>query len=953
MNQLRSRNVATGLALALSASFGLIAASGNAQTTAPKDVQVMDKFEVTGTRLTGAAAEGALSVSAYKIDAEISLQGYGSVAEMLRRKLPQFGGGIGTYNESYGNGGSGESTISLRNLPLSRALFLVNGRRTNMDMNLIPDQAIERVEILNDGASAIYGTDAVAGVVNVILKKNYQGAEFFARYGNTTENDISERRFGMTAGGKVGKTSVTVSAEFGARNTMFSIDRAVSIPSGDSVSGTSNPGLFTPIITAAERSAATASGNALVALRWTVNPANSTGLTAANQVPAAFNPNVVLSLPVSKYPTVSSQNAARDAEEARLNGLLPANSPVRYGNNPVLLPGLNGGFPYGYYTYAVRPREHSGFVASTVTEISKELTFFADLSFSRNYSENALAPSPLSGRQVTPTNYWYKLIFPAAANAGRSYTFGYRPVELGPRLTQNRFEDARIVAGFKGKIDSNWEYEVAYTHDQWKLNSLQTSGVYAAKYAAALADSTNAAFNPFGYTKLYGTSSPVNPDSLIKSFYGEAATVEKQKLHIFDANVKGNIFDLPAGKVAIVVGAEHRKFTDDYIPDEALINGDIFPFNIDSKTYYSRKVTSGYVETEIPVVKSFTIPLAARYEEFSDVGGTGIKPRVAFRWEPIAKELTIRGSWAKGFVAPSLGDLDANAPAQDFTELYNPVTKIRTQPEEGVMENGNPNLKPAKSDSYLIGFVHSPKSMKGLSYGANYYRIDETNIPFQSAQYIVNQWFAAGPTNANNPYGENAKPSAQNPLGSQVELTANGDLYQVRNIGPINTGERSTDGVDLFAMYQFDTQIGTFKWDASWTRVLSFEMEDFPGAGKISYLNKYWGSGSAMGDYGFPKWKGNTAITWNKDRWMGSVSYNYVDGYLEDENDNNKVEAYQTFDVRLSYRLPKWDVQVNVGCNNVLDEQPPYLATSFENQHDRAITDIRGRVWFIELSKKF
>ncbi len=964
--------------LSLFATAGLLAVSGYGQTTATTTTTTttkddgtvkLEKYEVTGTRLSGATTEGALSISTYKMD-DINLDGFGGVAEMLRKKMPQFGGGIGTVNEGFGNGGSGEATVSLRDLPLSRTLFLVNGRRTNMDVNLIPKAAVERVEILNDGASAVYGTDAVAGVVNFILKKDYEGAEVSARYSNTFKTDISERQFSLVAGGKVKNTNWTAAFETSKANNQYSIDRAVSVPAGTNVSGTSNPGLFTPVATAADRAAANAlikgdpgyvsatapsSVNVLVPLRWYVVPkAGGTGLTAASQIPAAFIPADFLTLPATTSST--ARLTLRNAEETRLNGILGSSSPVAYGGtnagNAVLMPGLSPGFPFGYYTFAVRPYNRIGVTLTTDTKLTDKLNFFADVVVSRNQSVNQLAPSPLSGRTVTSTNYWEKTVLPATAAAGRDFTFGYRPVELGPRDTFNEFREAQFTAGFKGEITKGWNYEVAVMDDLWSFTSVQSGGVLRSVYDASLADPTSNAFNPYGYTPIFATASPVNPASLINSFSGSGVDLEHQQLTQIDGNVSGELMDLPAGKLRFVVGAEKRKVTDVYQPDSALQNGTIFPFNIESAYSHARTVSSVYAETEIPVLAELSIPIAARYEKFSDVGGSGVKPRVAFRWEPLAKELTIRGSWARGFVAPSLSQLDANAPTQNFLELLNPLTGIRAQPTNGDIENGNPLLKPEKSDSYLIGGVYSPKAVKGLSLGINYYRIKETNIPFTSAQYIVNQWFAAGPTNASNPFGATAKPSAANPLGAQVILNSDASLNQVTNVGPINSGTRLTDGFDLFGSYNYETEMGNFTLDASWTNVRKFTMANFPGDPSIDYLGKYWGSGSAMGNFGFPKWKGSTNLSWKKSAYSAGVAYNYVSGYDETEVENH-VGAYATVDVRAGYRIPKVDVLVSLGVNNLMDRQPPRVISSFENQYDRAIADIRGRLWFVELSKKF
>ncbi|WP_438481036.1 TonB-dependent receptor plug domain-containing protein [Oleiharenicola lentus] len=930
----------------------------------------LEKFSVTGSRLTGAAVEGSLSVSLYKIDAPQNA-GYSNFGELLRKKLPQFGGGVGTINEAFGNGGSGQGTISLRNLPLSRTLFLLNGRRTNADINLIPTTAIDSVEVLNDGASAIYGSEAVAGVVNVKLKRDYEGGEFKARYANTTDTDVGETRFGLVWGARLnGKTSLTVSVEHAERNLLMTPDREVSTPSGDSVSATSNPGLLTPNSTAAQRLAANATiagdaghvagvtnVNVLVPLRWFVDTSGA-ALTAASQVPAGFNPAVFLTLPSSM--SVTARNTARDAQEAALNAGLPASSPVRYGPNKVLLPGLAAGYPFGYYTYAYRPAESTAITFAFDHEISENLSFFSNVLLSRNESSNALAPSPLSGRTVPTTNYWYGQVFPAAAAAGNSFGYGYRPSELGPRITYNKFEDIEITAGFKGTFAEKWNYEVAYMRNELKVVSTQTGGVLSAVYNSALAGTTAAtAFNPFSFTPLFSTTSPGNPDALISTFRGSASETDRFVTNQVDANVGGEVFDLPAGPIAVSVGAEYRKETEDDLPDSSLQTGAVFPFNIVSPFSGAREIVSYYTELNVPVVKSFSVGLAGRVEDYSDAGNTGLKPRVSFRWEPLSKELTIRGSWAQGFVAPSLTALDAGSPSQSFNEIFNPVTGIRTQATAGTIEIGNAGLQPGESDSYLIGAVYSPKVVKGLTVGINYYRIDETNIPFTSDQYIVNQWFAAGPTNAANPFGPTAAPSAQNPLGAQVEMNVDGSIRQVRNVGPINSGDRHTDGLDFFGSYYVPTTaVGDFTFDISATKVLNFEQENFPGAGSIDYLGYYWPDGSALGNFGFPIWKGSTSLTWKKNSYLASVSYNYVDGYTEinddtDPTDDNKVGSYSTVDVRLGYTLPWVDAQLTVGVNNVTDVQPPFIASSFENQYDRAIGDIRGRVYFVELSKKF
>jgi iron complex outermembrane receptor protein len=966
MNKRSDRKVWALLALAMGttpAFVGAQVAATNPANPGQEETLALEKFQVTGSRLTGAAAEGTLSVSLYKLDTDMSLQGYSSVGDMLRTKLPQYGGGVGAINDSFGNGGSGETTISLRNLPGSRTLVLVNGRRTSADFNMIPASAIESIEVLNDGAAAVYGSEAIAGVVNVKLKRDFSGLLVSGRYSNTFSTDLSERRVSILGGASNDKTRITVGYEYSRQNEQLSADRAVSLPTGDMVSGTSNPGLFTPRFTAAEVADAANNGQVIVPLRWFVNADVTDGLTPGTSIPGAFNPSAYILAAATS--TTAERTALRNAEEARLNGLIGSSSPVLYGPNYIYssLGDLDPGYPYGYYTTAYRPYDRGMFTASFEHEVfDGRATIFADILYGKNTSSVLLAPSPLGGNILPSTNYWVSQIMPGQP-ADREFTYGYRPTELGPRVSTNKFISRRVVAGIRGDIAENWTWEVAGMDDVLKTNQVQSGGVLAGVFTDALQSSGADAFNPFGATPLFGTSSPVNSDDLIASFAGSAPADYRNTIRSIDANIAGEAFDLPGGAVGISLGAEYREVTDRRMPSLALVNGDVFPFNGEPPFDGRRTVKSAYAEVSIPIIgesnatswaNKLSLSIAGRGEKYSDVGSTGIKPRVAVRWEPIPDQLTIRASYAQGFVAPSIFSLKPGDAGQSYDEVLNPVTGTRTQPSEGVFYVGNPDLKPSESDSYLIGAVYSPKAMKGLSVGANYYKITESGIPFESAQYIVTQWAASGgQDNASNPFGPSAAPSAENPTGAQVEVQPSGELEVIRNVGPINSGDRSTDGLDLFAQYDFDTQLGRFTVGTSWTRVLSFEQEDFPGAGSIDYLGKYWGSGASLGNYGFPKWKGSASVVWKKQDYSASLGYNFTSGYLEDENDNNKVEPYQTFDARIGYRLPWFDIDMMVGVNNITDEQPPFVLTSFENGFDRAIADIRGRMWFVELSRKF
>jgi hypothetical protein len=217
---------------------------------------------------------------------------------------------------------------------------------------------------------------------------------------------------------------------------------------------------------------------------------------------------------------------------------------------------------------------------------------------------------------------------------------------------------------------------------------------------------------------------------------------------------------------------------------------------------------------------------------------------------------------------------------------------------------------------------------------------------------------AGGADNPDNPWGPNASASPQNPTAAQVEtLPSSGEFKVLRNVGSINSGDRTTDGIDLTGTYELRTEVGTFRVDASFTRVMTFQQQDYPGAEAVDYLGKYWPSGSALGNYGLPKWRGSASVTWKHRQLSASIGFNHVDGYKEVGNAMNPIRSYETFDLRFGWsrlKLPFVEsAEVLLAVNNIFDEQPSYVATSWENAHDRAIADIRGRMYSIELNAKF
>jgi len=491
--------------LVCTVAVGVPAAAINsavAQNAAPTEPEKMEKVIVTGSNIQSADAAGTLNVESIDLSQPANV-GQPTLADTLRVRLTQYGGGTGVVNPGFGNGGDGSSQISLRGLPANATLLLVNGRRTaTSDLNLIPEAAIDHVEVLQDGAGAIYGSDAVAGVVNIILKDNYQGVKLGTYYANTTSTDVGQFKINALMGTTTEKTRFVASLEYDTQNALMSRDRPDVALYTAAPSGTSNPGLVTV--------PSGYLGDSTTSLRWHLVPGATLGLTNAYQIPSGFNPTAT-----TTYTT--SLSAARAAAEAALNATLPANSPVRYGGNPSL-PNPEGityppGFPFPYYTTGYRPHEkYSGYFSADHQIFGENLEAFANGYYTLNSSELNLAPSPL-GITIPTSNYWYQQLFGSGVTTPLSMR--YRTVELGPRITYTDFQSARAVAGLRGRIgESSWRWETAFTYDRTQIDEKQTGGVIYSQLNSLLAANDTSAFNPFGYVPIFGTSAVNSADTL-------------------------------------------------------------------------------------------------------------------------------------------------------------------------------------------------------------------------------------------------------------------------------------------------------------------------------------------------------------------------------------------------------------------------------------------------------
>ncbi len=861
---------------------------------------------VTGSLIPTFETITAAPVDVYSIEA-IEKTGVDSVPQLIQR-LPAISGNA-SFGDSRGNGGDGSAAVGLRNIPLG-TLVLINGRRIapnqlplagNVDINAIPLAAIDRIEVLKDGASAIYGADALAGVVNVILKKDYNGSEFTARYGNTFDKDASEQTYSFVTGTTSEKGALLIGGSYYKNDALMSNDRDVSTVRRNNpldfafgTSGTGNPGR----IGQGEFGSLDANGNPL-------------GLFYTG--------------PIGTTPT----------------------SPADFRDfNPA-----TDRFVFSRFTPAYVPTEKWYIFGNGSYKLLDNdlLEFFADTSYSRTERQNQFAPGPIvtiGGASTAPGDFTIPVSNPYNVFGTPVDTWYYRPVELGPRTEENTADVFRAVAGFRGKIPSTpieWEIGTFYSEDDRFHrfgHDINAEGLLAA------INSTNpaTAFNPFG--------NRANTPAVLKAMDLTIFDRAFSTLAGFDGMLRADIYDLPGGTLRGALGGGMHVETADYQPD-AVYQAGTMTGNSQQPWKGNRRVDDVFAEVGIPVFgKDFKAPMlhkleitaAGRWDNYTDFGDTE-NPKVGFRYQPFENEsVTFRGSYGTSFQAAPLADLSQNF--LNFPQVAVPAASPNGTPyanagqvdqlQFGSRVIGNPSLKPQESDNYTIGIVLTPPEVKNLMVSFDYYRLEMRNIVFNDPQFIINNF---------NP--GDIDPATGNPY---LTVDANGNLVS-EEVPFLNLAAIETDGFDIGASYGLPMDyLGklTFLLDANY--VLHWKRQASPGASFESLLGRFSDDSGLFG--AMPHLKGNVGFVWDWKDFSFGTTARYVGDYRDDVTSRD-VGDYWAIDMQLSYYWRKFDAKFTVGVNDINDEAPPKAYAAFADFYARDLYDIRQRMYYISVTKRF
>ncbi len=861
----------------LSALCVALAATGfsySANVSANEEAKDVERIEVTGSRIKRTDMEGPSPVQSIT-SADISNMGYDNLQQLLERMPAAGSGTFSTRNNSQDSTANGAAAVSLRGLGPDATLVLINGRRvaisafaesiTNsfVDINNIPVSAIERIDILKDGASAIYGSDAVAGVVNIILKRDFDGVEINLGYGGTDGPNYEETTGSLVWGSTSEKSSSSIILDYYKNTTL----------SGDEMGrfGTANQ-----------------------------SPYGGMDFRSSRGFPGYFY--------------VDKDNDG--IREKTIDPDCPADRATSSGSCL---------FDYGPYGLTIPAAERVGAIAQFDYRFSNDVTGFLEVAVQHNSSEAGGAPTPLdedAGLTVPgthPNNPWDMDI-----DIGR-----FRPVDSNPRRWDIESDTMRMVAGLRGEI-ADWSWEAAAQKGRSK--SIQ-SGDNSMGWVRVdrLQEQINLGnYNPFGGV--------YNSQAVIDEITTSLVRQGESHMTSFDASISGEAFEFNNAMVMMAAGIEYREEDVSDVPDQQFQRGLIFGTESVSAAA-ERDQWAAYVEFSIPVNDDLELQLAGRYDDYSDFGNTA-NPKVAMRWTP-SDDITVRGSWAQGFRAPSLAQIGLGPSEKSvffIDEFRCAETGLDCDPlDYNVVFAGNSELDAEESESWNLGFFWAPSSDLGV--GFDIWGITQDNkIAEQEFGLVYEQECA----NQNSTVCVRLPPQAGQSLG----------VIQKINNTFKNLSSQETSGIDISANYTLDlADMGDLKFNLEWAHMLNFERDD------VDYT----------GEYRYPENRWMLSSTWAKDAFSASVNLSYI-GEFEDtpdfdfngkidveENKSRMVDSQALLDVQAGYQMTD-NSRIVLGINNLFDEEPPFAIGDGDGDlygYAGSVHNPRGRFIYTKLTFNF
>lgn len=892
------------VALASTATLG-----ANAAAQEKPAATTLDRLEVTGSRIRQVDVETAqpiLTISRAEIDA----QGFATVADVLQTMSAVGTPAFSRASPLTSNQEAGGQYISMRNLGAQRTLVLVNGKRLGIspsgyqDISQIPSVMVERIEVLKDGASAIYGSDAMAGVINIITRKNFDGAEANVYAGQYSEGDGQKTTYDFLIGFSGERGSITLGAEYHNEDPVWAKDRWFSKDS--------RPGYPANSLTTVGQW-----GN------WAL-PGTSTWY-APNRGSNAIGQG--------NFHAQNSDDTSNSADQMHL----------------------------------LTPLERRALYVNANYDITDNVRFTTDIGYVKRDSERQIAGYPTQSTALPAPMHKDSYFNPTGGTSAVNWRRrGWEvPRTTDTSVTSLRFT-AGLEGSFEF-ADQFFDWDVGYLFNDTDTTILNNGNFYIPAVQAAVGPSfLNAAgqvqcgtaanpislatcvpWNPFAG---FGTGAVANSldDKAVRNYlFREEHAVGSTKTTSYFANIAGTLFALPAGDLAAAVGYEYRKEEGGFTPDAIAQSGN--STNLASgPTYGSYELDEFYAELNIPILadlsfaKELSLSVASRYSDFDTFGDT-TNSKIGLKWKPI-DTLLLRGTWSEGFRAPTIGNLygggsqtfttgfadpcdsiygvakgsakcvaDAGANFRQLKQGFVPTTQRADQTPVPFTSGSNPNLQPETSVSKTLGFVYSPSYVEGLSVAVDWWNIRiEDTVVSDSPNLIMEDCYV----------GLIASRCAN--------FTRDPDTKIVTNLkyGTRNAGYTDAEGIDFDFGYGVETSLGRFgaKWGT--TYLIKYEQKSTNDPATVP--NQYAGRTDTF------RIKSNLGLSWSKGDWSASWTLRYYSGQVEGCSYNDRCSlpnfaapetlgkisprdelGSNTFnDVQVAWKAP-WNARIAIGANNV------------------------------------
>jgi iron complex outermembrane recepter protein len=978
MTNRKKLSVAVHSALVLSAS-AMMAPAAFAQ--AQEEAKTIDTVQVTGSRIKRVDAETASPV--FQLDrASIDKTGALTIGDFLQ-DIPAIAGAA--TNPSVNNGGgTGAATVSLRGLGDERTLILVNGRRiVTRDVNAIPMSMVETVEVLKDGASAIYGSDAVGGVVNFILKSNFDGLEARLDYGIASRHDGQRQGASVTWGASGDRGNIIISANYNKQEEVRASARDFSYYAL-SLGSTSSSGVVQG-----------GSSRALTG-RYYLDAASTQGQYYVNNLGCGVN----------------------GAGQVNVT-LIPGQAGTALSDFRCFSFGRDSFNYQAVGNLELTPQERAGLFVTANFDITDNVTAYVDAFSNKTRSASQIAPLPFDGLSdgIALSQYSQYNPFGQQVNDIR-----LRLSRLGNRRYEYVTKVDQINAGLKGNFgDSSWAWDANVSYGKIQQDNDNQGYIDYNALAKALGPSQGGKCYTDGtYTTVIANCTPIdfvgNFDPNSAAGQAQLAALGAISLDVihkqretqkgFQANFSGDLFEFGAGTVQGAFGIEYRKNSFNFDPFDAAIvdpnNG--YTCGISSElctapTVGDISVKEVYGEVLIPVAESFNITLGTRWSDYSTFGST-VNSKLGLEWRP-SEQFLFRGTYAEVFRAPTITDLygGLTAASDGFTDPCNGITQVgggestnpacnnviadggfgQTDTQLNAIKGGSDNLLPEEGEVITVGFVYEPSWFEGFSTTVDFWNAKLDNaIGTIGTQNILNACFRSTA----------ADPS---PVCSLFSRRNNGEI-EILFDRRVNVGSYDTSGVDVGFKYRVDTDYGKFRVSLDATYLDKFDVDViFNGELVAQQQNAGTFLSSANGGFGnYSKIRALGNLSWSKDDFDVSWTMRYIDGYTVGSekqsgtcanilgHDGTDVAADRYIDVYGdgSYILQGWSCQISrgattyhnmqagitfeklklrVGIDNVFDKQPAliYQNNSLNGNVDERTFDTVGRYYWTSLTYNF